>query len=283
MAEIVIIRSCWGRTRAPSAIRPDERGSPMRTVMVSLAFLGLARAWKAAEIEAVSRRYGYGVSARARRSRAPPTSTRQGGAHARFPDDLPAGAVDGLDPRRGQGDGQARDRLRRQPAHVRSRRRTPPRPRPSAAIEDELERAERREGGARRRQMLAAETQKTLITNLTQLPTRPAPAAGAERGEDWPAILALIASGSGEAQRARLDAQVKKRDLDRNIEDLEKKLSALAPARDRADRGQGVRLGRRAARGRPDRALPGAAMPPGRRATTRASRPAPRPSRRGSS
>ncbi len=34
-----------------------------------------------------------------------------------------------------------------------------------------------------------------------------------------------------EAQRSALDAEVKKRDLDRRIEELEKKLAALAPAR----------------------------------------------------
>lgn len=78
----------------------------------------------------------------------------------------------------------------------------------------------------------AAETQKSLIANLTQLPTRPAPAAGAAQGEDWPQILALIASGSREAQRALSDAHAKIRDLDRKIEDIEKKLASIAPAKE---------------------------------------------------
>ena len=48
---------------------------------------------------------------------------------------------------------------------------------------------------------------------------------------DWPQILSLIGTGMPEAQRLALDAEVKKRDLDRRIEELEKKLAALAPAR----------------------------------------------------
>lgn len=79
-------------------------------------------------------------------------------------------------------------------------------------------------------QLQAAETQKTLINNLSQLPTRPAPSQGAERGEDWSQILTTIATGSLEAQRNASDALVKMRALDRQIDDLEKKLAALAPA-----------------------------------------------------
>jgi len=75
----------------------------------------------------------------------------------------------------------------------------------------------------------SAETQKTLISNLTQLPTRPAPTAGAERGEDWSAILALISAGSADAQRTIQDAQVRIRETDRKIEDLEKSLASIAP------------------------------------------------------
>jgi uncharacterized protein (TIGR02231 family) len=79
-------------------------------------------------------------------------------------------------------------------------------------------------------QLQAAETQKTLIGNLSQLPTRPAPSQGTERGEDWSQILTTIATGSLEAQRNASDALVKMRALDRQIEDLEKKLAALSPA-----------------------------------------------------
>lgn len=98
-------------------------------------------------------------------------------------------------------------------------------------LEDEIERL-RDERAQFEAQMQGAEMQKALITNLAQLPTRPAPSAGADRGEDWPQILALIASGSREAQRGLLEAQVKLRELDRRIQDLEGKLAALAPAKE---------------------------------------------------
>ncbi len=80
-------------------------------------------------------------------------------------------------------------------------------------------------------QVQAAETQRTLIANLAQLPTRPAPAAGGEKTEDWAAVLALIAAGSADAHRAGQEAQVKIREPARTISDLENKLATLAPAR----------------------------------------------------
>ena len=96
-------------------------------------------------------------------------------------------------------------------------------------IEDEIE-ILRDQRGTAEAQFQAAETQKLLINNLSQLPTRPAPAQGAERGEDWSQILTTISTGSLEAQRNAVDAQVKMRTLDRQIGDLEKKLIALSPA-----------------------------------------------------
>jgi uncharacterized protein (TIGR02231 family) len=78
-------------------------------------------------------------------------------------------------------------------------------------------------------QVQGAETQKSLIANLTQLPTRPAPAADSDRGEDWAAVLALIAAGTAEAQKSLQDAQIRIRETDRKIEDLEKKLGEMAP------------------------------------------------------
>lgn len=98
-------------------------------------------------------------------------------------------------------------------------------------LEDEVERL-RDERAAYEAQVQGAETQKSLIANLAQLPTRPAPAAGADRAEDWPQILALISSGTREAQRGLAEAQIKMRDLDRRIADVEGKLAALAPARE---------------------------------------------------
>jgi uncharacterized protein (TIGR02231 family) len=99
------------------------------------------------------------------------------------------------------------------------------------SIEDEIEKL-RDERGLVQGQEDAAQTQKTLLANLAELPGRSEEQQGqAVPNVDWAQILALIATGMTEAQRSALDAEVKKRDLDRKIEDLEKKLSALAPAR----------------------------------------------------
>jgi uncharacterized protein (TIGR02231 family) len=100
------------------------------------------------------------------------------------------------------------------------------------SLEDEIEKL-RDERGLVQGQQDAAQTQKTLLTNLAELPGRPedqSPQTPVPR-TDWAQVLALIASGMTEAQRMALDAEVKKREIDRKIEDLEKKLSALAPAR----------------------------------------------------
>ena len=96
-------------------------------------------------------------------------------------------------------------------------------------IERELE-AQRDQKATLDAQVRGAETQNKLIEKLAELPARPAPAAGSEKGEDWTAILGLIATGTADAQRALLDAQVKMRDVDRKIQDLENKLGELEPA-----------------------------------------------------
>lgn len=82
--------------------------------------------------------------------------------------------------------------------------------------------------------VLATETQKALLANLAQLPTRPAPpqTGAGSPSEDWSRILALIGSGTSEAVRAAQEAQVRMRDLDHKIEDLEKKIASFAPARE---------------------------------------------------
>lgn len=97
-------------------------------------------------------------------------------------------------------------------------------------LEDEAERL-RDERTVFEAEVQASETQKALIGNLAQLPTRPAPSGASERQEDWSQILSTIAQGTESAERAARDARIKIRDLDRKIEDIEKKLSELAPAR----------------------------------------------------
>jgi uncharacterized protein (TIGR02231 family) len=78
----------------------------------------------------------------------------------------------------------------------------------------------------------AAEAQKTLIANLAQLPTRPAPANGTAPQPDWGQLFGVIGERFAEAQKAILETQVKIREVDRQIKDLEGKLASLAPAQE---------------------------------------------------
>lgn len=97
-------------------------------------------------------------------------------------------------------------------------------------LEDEIERL-RDEKSVADAKLQSAETQRALITNLAQLPLRPAPATGQPATADWSQVLSTIAQGADEASRRSIEAQVKTRDLDRKIEDLENKLTTLAPAK----------------------------------------------------
>jgi len=144
--------------------------------------------------------------------------------------DLPAGAIEGSIRVEGTASGKL------EIGSVDTRRLFVPRADAEAAaserrqLETEIE-ALRDERARLDAQVQAAETQKSLIGNLTQLPTRPAPASGDGRNEDWTGVLALIAAGSAEAQRAIQDAEIRIRETDRKVTDLEKKLSEMAPER----------------------------------------------------
>lgn len=196
------------------------------TLLVSL-LAGAAQA-AAAEIEAQSRIDAVTVyPSGAEVVRVAKVQLEKGDHVVRF-NDLPAGAIEGSIRVEGSASGKIEigsvdtRRLfvaRADAEAVASERRK---------IEDQIEAL--RDGRAvAEAEVQAAEAQKTLITNLTQLPTRPAPAAGAERGEDWTAILALITAGSAEAQKTLQSAQLRIRETDRRIEDLEKTLATLAP------------------------------------------------------
>lgn len=192
------------------------------------SLLAAAGAASAAEVEATSRIdavtvYPMGAEV----VRVAKVQLEKGDHVIRF-NDLPAGAVDGSIRVEGSASGKIeigsvdtrRVFVARSDAEaVASERRQ---------IQDEIE-ALRDSRAVAEAEVQAAEAQRTLITNLTQLPTRPAPAAGSERGEDWTGILALIAAGSAEAQKTLQAAQVRIRETDRKIEDLEKELGTLAP------------------------------------------------------
>lgn len=100
-------------------------------------------------------------------------------------------------------------------------------------IEDAIEKL-KDERSALQASIEAAETQKKLIDNLTRLPTRPAPAAGtAATQPDWGQLFELIGRRAAEAQKAILDTEIKVREVDRQIKDLQGRLAALAPTRKR--------------------------------------------------
>lgn len=97
-------------------------------------------------------------------------------------------------------------------------------------IEDEIERT-RDQRNVLQAQIEAAQTQKALIANLTKLPERPAASNGpAARQDDWAGVLSLIGSGMADVNKTILETQLRLREIDRKIDDLNRKLAALAPA-----------------------------------------------------
>jgi uncharacterized protein (TIGR02231 family) len=96
-------------------------------------------------------------------------------------------------------------------------------------IEDAIEKL-KDEKAALQVSVQAAEAQKKLIENLTRLPRTPAPAGGAQPTQpDWGQLFELIGRRTAEAQKAILDTDIKVREIDRRIKDLQGKLAALAP------------------------------------------------------
>jgi uncharacterized protein (TIGR02231 family) len=80
----------------------------------------------------------------------------------------------------------------------------------------------------------AAATQKKLVANLAELPTRPlsgATGSAPPTSDDWSKILALIPQAASDAGKLALDAQQKIRTISRNIADVKAQLASLAPAK----------------------------------------------------
>jgi len=83
-------------------------------------------------------------------------------------------------------------------------------------------------------QSWAAATQKKLITNLADLPSRPQPGsapATPPATDDWQKILGIIPQASEDAGKLALDAQQKIRVIDRSMADVRAQLASLAPAK----------------------------------------------------
>jgi uncharacterized protein (TIGR02231 family) len=98
-------------------------------------------------------------------------------------------------------------------------------------IEDAIEKL-KDEKSALYASIQAAETQKKLIENLTKLPGTPAPANSAPAAQpDWGQLFELIGQRTAEAQNTILATEIKVREVERKIKDLEGKLASLAPGR----------------------------------------------------
>jgi uncharacterized protein (TIGR02231 family) len=77
----------------------------------------------------------------------------------------------------------------------------------------------------------AAQAQKKLIAQLTDLPGRPVPAGmQAPAQPDWAALAQLIGERTAAAQKIILDTQVKIREVDRKVVEVRKQISQLAAA-----------------------------------------------------
>jgi uncharacterized protein (TIGR02231 family) len=79
------------------------------------------------------------------------------------------------------------------------------------------------------------ETQKTFISNLSQLPQH-APAGsrtGPAPNHDWSKLLDLIGTSMGDVQNSILKTRIAMRELGQRISDVKKKLSELAPKQKR--------------------------------------------------
>lgn len=99
-------------------------------------------------------------------------------------------------------------------------------------IEAEIEKLEDQRRLAEAK-VTAADTQRTLIGNLTNLPNRPPlPAGATQTRENWNEIITLIETNLEQIARTRLEAETTVRKLERQINDLRGKLKELAPGRE---------------------------------------------------
>jgi uncharacterized protein (TIGR02231 family) len=78
----------------------------------------------------------------------------------------------------------------------------------------------------------AAQAQKVLVNNLANLPMQPSAPNSATTQPDWSQLFTLIGQRSAEAQKTILDAQIRMRETDRQIADLTRKLTTVAPAQE---------------------------------------------------
>src|SRR5262245_1828404 len=203
----------------------------MRLLIATSLLLASTASIMAADISATSRIAAVTLSPLGAEVMRVGRVTMERGEHAVLFTDLPAQAVPGSI----RVEGRATDTL--EIGSVDTRRVSVPRTDAAIAaterkqIEDAIEklkdeRAVLQAGGE------AAQAQKTLITNLAQLPAQPPAPNSATAQPDWSQLFALIGQRSAEAQKTILEAQIKMRETDRQIADLTGKLTTLAPVQE---------------------------------------------------
>jgi len=207
------------------------RSWPKRSLMTLSLLLASTAFVMSAEIKATSRIEAVTVYPAGAEVTRIGRMAIEGGEHVILFTDLPAQAVPGSIRVEGSATGPL------QIGSVDTRRVSVPRTDEAIAaterkkIEDEIERL-KDERAVLQAAVEAAQAQKTLVSNLAQLPTQtPSPHAAAPQ-PDWSQLFTLIGQRVAEAQKTILDAQIKMRETDRQIVDLGRKLSSLAPAPD---------------------------------------------------
>lgn len=201
----------------------------MRSLMALSLLLASTAGVMSAEIKATSRIEAATVYPAGAEVTRVGRLTMEGGEHVILFTDLPAQAVSGSIRVEGRATGAL------QIGSVDTRRVSVPRTDEAIAaterkrIEDEIERL-KDERAVLQAAVEAAQAQKALVNNLAQLPTQtPSPHAAASQPE-WSQLFTLIGQRAAEAQETILEAQIKMRETDRQIADLTRKLSTLAPA-----------------------------------------------------
>ena len=201
----------------------------MRSLMALSLLLASTASVMSAEIKATSRIEAVTVYPAGAEVTRVGRLTMEGGEHVILFTDLPAQAVPGSIRVEGRATGAL------QIGSVDTRRVSVPRTDEAIAaterkqIEDAIERL-KDERAVLQAAVEAAQAQKALVNNLAQLPTQtPSPHAAASQ-PDWSQLFTLIGQRVAEAQKTILEAQIKMRETDRQIADLTRKLSTLAPA-----------------------------------------------------
>jgi uncharacterized protein (TIGR02231 family) len=201
----------------------------MRSLMAFSLLLASTAGVFSAEIKATSRIEAVTVYPAGAEVTRVGRLTMEGGEHVILFTDLPAQAVPGSIRVEGRATGPL------QIGSVDTRRVSVPRTDETIAaterkqVEDAIEKL-KDERAVLQAAVEAAQAQKTLVNNLAQLPTQPPSPHAAASQPDWSQLFTLIGQRVAEAQKAILEAQIKIRETDRQIADLTRKLSTLAPA-----------------------------------------------------